>query len=85
MDSASDEINILLPLAFSLFVLCFALIGSLILWLLFKFEVVKFSNKHLFFSTLKGVFLSFFGVIVLYAVISGFINVLNIAISFFSK
>ncbi len=69
MDSASDEINLLLPLFFGLTVFFFLAIGSLIYWLLLRFKVIEFAGKYYIFGVLKDAFLSFVGVFALHAII----------------
>lgn len=85
MDSASDEINLFLPLFFGLIVFFILAIGGLIYWLFWRFKVIEFSDNFYIIRVLKDAFLSFVGVFVLVAIVSFVVSILNFVISFFKK
>ena len=69
MNPADDEINILLPLAFGIVVLFFALFAGLIFWILNKTKVIQISNKSHLFGVFRAAILSVIGVFVISGVI----------------
>jgi len=83
MDSASDEINLLLPLVFGLIVILFLFFCGLIGWLLRRFEIIEFPDNLFPFRILKGVFLSFIGVFALFITINLLVFVIDSIIGFF--
>lgn len=85
MDSASDEINLLLPLVFGLIVFFFLAIAGLICWLLLYFKVIEISDKYYFLGVLKDASISLLGVFAISAIIGGVVFILNIIISFFKN
>lgn len=85
MVSASDEINLFLPLAFGLIVFFFLAVGSLIYWLLSRFKVIEISDKYYLLGVLKDAVLSILGIFAILAIIGGVVFVLNITINFFKS
>ncbi len=85
MDSASDEINIILPLFLGIFVLLIFASGGLVYWLLIRFRIIEFSDKHFPLKILKGAFLSFVGAFALLIIINLLGFGIDTLINFFKK
>ncbi len=85
MNPADDEINILLPLAFGLVVLFFALLFGLLFWILKKNKVIKITNKSHLFDVLRAAILSIVGVFVIWGIIGFATFVIQVIKNFFVK
>lgn len=85
MNPADDEINILLPLAFGVVILFFALLFGLIFWILNKTKVIQISSESHLFNVLRAVISSIIGVFVVSGIIGISIFVFQIVKNFLAK